>query len=190
MKRAFGEFVAESLRSNSLRVDCAGTSERALQLVADHCYDAILCDLNLESESGRKVSGFEIYDRICENLRARSQAQPFFVFMSGDLMDSADGEHASQERRRFLQKPFRIADLLSLLNEALCRSCKARIAPHKFIYLTGTNAAPAGLHLPSSFTKIRSTDASSVTTILPLASGALKPCDRSRVPRFRRLPST
>jgi hypothetical protein len=37
--------------------------------------------------------------------------------MTGDLVDAAIGEQAGREGNRFLQKPFRIAELLSLLND-------------------------------------------------------------------------
>ena len=37
--------------------------------------------------------------------------------MTGDLVDAAIGEQAGRDGNRFLQKPFRIAELLTLLNE-------------------------------------------------------------------------
>jgi CheY-like chemotaxis protein len=77
----------------------------------------ILCDLNLESGSGKLVSGFDLHDRILENLASRSAPRPFFIFMTGDLVDAAVGEHANRKGNRFLQKPFRITELLALLNE-------------------------------------------------------------------------
>jgi two-component system NtrC family sensor kinase len=113
------ELVVDSLTARSISVDCAASSEQALELAARHSYDAILCDLNLESESGLAVSGFEVHDRIIENLASRSAAQPLFIFMTGDLVDSAANEKVGRQGSRFLQKPFRIVDLLSLLCEAL-----------------------------------------------------------------------
>jgi two-component system NtrC family sensor kinase len=113
------ELVADSLGARGIPVDCAASSEQALELAARHTYDAILCDLNLESESGLAVSGFEVHDRIIENLASRSAAQPPFIFMTGDLVDSAANEQVGHQGSRFLQKPFRIADLLSLLSESL-----------------------------------------------------------------------
>ena len=90
-----------------------------MDLVSQHTYDAILCDLNLESESGLAVSGFEIHDRINETLASRSTSRPLFIFMTGDLLDDAISEQAGQRGSHFLQKPFRIAELLSLLGELL-----------------------------------------------------------------------
>ena len=111
------ELVRDSFASRSISVDCAASSEQALDLVFQHTYDAILCDLNLESESGLAVSGFEIHDRINETLASRSAPRPLFIFMTGDLVDDAINEQAGHRGSRFLQKPFRIAELLSLLGE-------------------------------------------------------------------------
>jgi two-component system, cell cycle sensor histidine kinase and response regulator CckA len=113
------ELVADSLTVHSIPVDCAASPEEALELAFRHSYDAILCDLNLESESGLAVSGFDVHDRICEGLASRSAAQPLFIFMTGDLVDSAANERAGRLGSRFLQKPFRIADLLALLSESI-----------------------------------------------------------------------
>jgi FixJ family two-component response regulator len=73
--------------------------------------------LNLESGSGKVVSGFDLHDLILEKLASRSAARPVFIFMTGDLVDAAVGEQAGREGNRFLQKPFRITELLALLNE-------------------------------------------------------------------------
>jgi PAS domain S-box-containing protein len=113
------ELVSDSLAARSIFVDCAASSEEALELASRHSYDAIVCDLNLESESGLAVSGFDVHDRICENLASRSAARPPFIFMTGDLVDSAANEQVSRDGSHFLQKPFRIADLLSLISESI-----------------------------------------------------------------------
>src|SRR6202171_6265730 len=113
------ELVTDSLTPRRLYVDCAASSAQALGLVGQHSYDAILCDLNLESESGAAVTGFDVYDRIRENLASRSVIQPLFIFMTGDLVDSASDEQVVRQGSLFLQKPFRIADLLLLLNSSL-----------------------------------------------------------------------
>ena len=43
---------------------------------------------------------------------------PVFIFMTGDLVGADGGERLGRDGNRFLQKPFRIAELLSALNEA------------------------------------------------------------------------
>ena len=111
------ELVADSLGSRNISVDTAGSSEVGLELATRHCYDAILCDLNLESEAGLAVSGFELHDRIIASLAARSASRPIFIFMTGDLVDEVISEQVRHQGNRFLQKPFRIAQLVSLLGE-------------------------------------------------------------------------
>jgi PAS domain S-box-containing protein len=113
------ELVTDSLSTRGFSVDCASNSEKALDFANQNSYDAILCDLNLGSASGAMVSGFDLHDQIMTNLAARSNPCPAFVFMTGDLVGAAVGERAGREGNRFLQKPFRIAELLSLLNEAI-----------------------------------------------------------------------
>ena len=111
------ELVTDTLGARGCLVDRAASSEQALDLANRNSYDVILCDLNLESISGNVVSGFDLHDRIQENLAARSGPRPIFIFMTGDLVDAAVGEQAGREGNRFLQKPFRITELLSLLND-------------------------------------------------------------------------
>jgi CheY-like chemotaxis protein len=98
-------------------VDCAASSEHAFELANRNIYDVILCDLNLESSAGKIVSGFKLRDRILEDSARRSIVQPTFIFMTGDLVDAAVGEQNGTETGKFLQKPFRIAELIALLNE-------------------------------------------------------------------------
>jgi PAS domain S-box-containing protein len=111
------EMVTDSLSARGCLVDRADSGEQALDLASRNSYDVILCDLNLESGSGKLVSGFDLHDRILEKLASRSAPRPFFIFMTGDLVDAAVGEHANRKGNRFLQKPFRITELLALLNE-------------------------------------------------------------------------
>jgi CheY-like chemotaxis protein len=98
-------------------VDRAATSEEALRLARRNRYDAILCDLNLDSETGLAISGFDLHDRICEILEARSCTRPLFIFMTGDLVEPAVSEQACREGNRFLQKPFLMTELQALLEE-------------------------------------------------------------------------
>ena len=113
------ELVTDSLTARSMSVDCASVSERALELASTNFYDAILCDLNLESESGMPASGFDLYDHIRKNLTSRSAVMPLFIFMTGDLVDFASDEQVIRQGSLILQKPFRIAELLLLLSKSL-----------------------------------------------------------------------
>ncbi len=111
------ELVTDSLGAHGCLVDRASSSEPALELARRNNYDVILCDLNLESDGGAVVSGFDLHDEIIKKLESRSAPRPVFVFMTGDLVDAAVGEQAGHKGSRFLQKPFRIAELVALLND-------------------------------------------------------------------------
>jgi CheY-like chemotaxis protein len=113
------ELVAGSLGARGFLVDCAATFDAAMEFAERDSYDAILCDLNLETKAGHPISGFELHDRICETIEERSGKRPVFVFMTGELVDDSAHENASHEGNRILQKPFRMADLQALLIEVL-----------------------------------------------------------------------
>src|SRR5579862_8768595 len=98
------ELVSDSLRARNILVDVAASSVEGLDMAPRHSYDVILCDLNLESESGLPVSGFDLHDRIVEILKSRSITPPSFVFMTGDLVDVTITEHDGHQGSRVLQK--------------------------------------------------------------------------------------
>jgi PAS domain S-box-containing protein len=111
------ELVTDSLTGRGCLVDCAASSEHALELASRNIYDVILCDLNLEYDAGKIVSGFTLRDRVLEDTARRNIIQPTFIFMTGDLVDAAIRDQGGEETGKFLQKPFRIAELVALLNE-------------------------------------------------------------------------
>jgi CheY-like chemotaxis protein len=120
------ELVTDSLEARGCSVERASNSERALELASQNSYDVILCDLNLQSVSGKAVSGFDLHEQILEILIGRKEPKPAFIFMTGDLVVAAIGERAGREGNRFLQKPFRISELLNLMNEAASPAGVAR----------------------------------------------------------------
>ena len=102
----------EGLAAQGLRVDCAATVPEAAELAARHSYDVLLCDVNL-APTGFTGGGQEAVNQI---LSASRGSKPEVLFMTGDLVDPADGK-SGQYRR--LQKPFRISDVLAALREIL-----------------------------------------------------------------------
>jgi two-component system NtrC family sensor kinase len=110
--------LEEGLSAFGLRVDCAGDAEGASALVAARSYDVLLCDLNLSGADGAKVSGRDVVDQV---LAAAGPEKPSIIFMTGDLIEAATSAAGSSESR-MLQKPFRISDVLTVVQEA----CAAR----------------------------------------------------------------
>jgi two-component system NtrC family sensor kinase len=104
--------LEEGLSAHGMRVDCAATSQEALELVRNRAYDLALCDVNL-SGGGSEQSGRETAMQIVA--ASHRGVKPEVIFMTGDLVeDSGTAELFHQ-----LQKPFRVSDVLTVLREAL-----------------------------------------------------------------------
>src|SRR5277367_430126 len=104
--------LLEGLTARELHVDCAATLNEALAFMANNSYDAILCDLNL-SQDGNHVSGKLAAEQL---LTASRDGKPALIYMTGELIETPDGPPSSGEPRH-LQKPFRISDVVALLQE-------------------------------------------------------------------------
>jgi len=112
------ELVREGLSLRGLRVDVAATGEEALSLMNRRRYDAVICDLNLRGNgAGPALSGRQLYAQVGNASSSDPSEKPFFVFMTGELLDQA--EDLLKQGASLLQKPFRISELLSLLAEVL-----------------------------------------------------------------------
>jgi PAS domain S-box-containing protein len=107
--------LAEGLSARGLQVDAAGTLEEALAFTAKRTPDVILCDLNL-SQGGNHLSGKLAGERI---LAAAGNSKPVLIYMTGSLVETSEGAPASDTQPRHLQKPFRISDVVALLQEVL-----------------------------------------------------------------------
>jgi CheY-like chemotaxis protein len=105
--------LEEGLASHGLRVACVATAEEAARLIAAENFDALLCDLNLGVSSGIS-NGRQAASHV---LAAAGANKPIVIFMTGDYAAEA---HAREgfETATFLQKPFRILDVLAALRES------------------------------------------------------------------------
>ena len=101
--------LSEGLAAHGLKVDSAGTAEQALSLVLGRKYDILLCDLNL-SVPGPNGDGRNVAERLGV---AAGANKPEVIFMSGELR--GEDTPAKPQAARWLQKPFRISDVLNLL---------------------------------------------------------------------------
>jgi PAS domain S-box-containing protein len=102
----------EGLTARELQVDCAATLEEALAFVAEHSHDAILCDLHL-SQDGNHISGKFAAERL---LAAAGDRKPVLIYMTGALIETEEAPESASEPRH-LQKPFRISEVLTMLQE-------------------------------------------------------------------------
>ena len=80
-------------------------------------YDLLLVDLHL-SAGGYFVDGREAAARLLEGIAAAGLQKPAVVYMTGDLTDPGP-ETPAPGGPSFLQKPFRISEVLSLFREVL-----------------------------------------------------------------------
>jgi PAS domain S-box-containing protein len=106
--------LEEGLSAHGLRVDGAATIEEAIAHLRHSCYDVLLCDLHLSS-GGFTVNGREASSRL---LDAAGAHKPALIYMTGDLIENAEGA-VSRGEPLFLQKPFRISEVLSTLRDVL-----------------------------------------------------------------------
>jgi PAS domain S-box-containing protein len=104
--------LEEGLSAHGMRVDCAATPDEALSFIGQRSYDALLCDLNLV-EGGSPASGQSAAERITA---AAAGHKPTVVYMTGDFVQTREGEPRPGEARR-LQKPFRVSDVLTVLRD-------------------------------------------------------------------------
>ena len=134
--------LQEGLSGQGLRVDCAATAEEALALIRRYWesyrepldrdngastgrssaserpgYDILLVDLHL-SAGGYFVDGREAATRLLEATAAAGLPKPAVVYMTGDLTDPGP-ETPARGEPSFLQKPFRISEVLALFREVL-----------------------------------------------------------------------
>lgn len=104
--------MGEALQEAGVKVDIAGDGEEALARIRKGGYDAVICDLKMP-----RVSGMVIY-------RAIAAATPSLarrvIFVTGDVAATAGAERFLAETGcRWLEKPFRIGELLRTVRETL-----------------------------------------------------------------------
>jgi PAS domain S-box-containing protein len=103
------ELVQESLSARGLAVDCVASSEDALERLASHSYDVIVCDFNLPG-----LNGEQLFSRLHS---VRGSDYQHFIFITGELLDPKTIESFTQRGARILQKPFQLSELAALLRE-------------------------------------------------------------------------
>ena len=106
--------LQEGLSAQGLRVDCAATIEEALSQVRRSSYDVLLCDLHLSSR-GFVTDGRDASSHLLE---AAGAQKPVLIYMTGDLIETAQGT-SNRSEPFCLQKPFHISDVLDILREVL-----------------------------------------------------------------------
>ncbi len=100
-ERKVASFIARAMRENNYQVDVAETGEKALELVGNVVYDAILLDLRLPGLSGIQV---------CRELRQAHIETPILMLTARSLVEQrVEGLDAGADD--YLTKPFALAEL-------------------------------------------------------------------------------
>jgi two-component system NtrC family sensor kinase len=105
--------LEEGLGAHGLKVSCAGTAEEAAALTASRPFDALLCDLRLKSANSAFSDGQAAAAHV---VTAAKGQKPLVIFMTGEFVDPKASTPA--DGAAFLQKPFRILDVLAIMREA------------------------------------------------------------------------
>jgi two-component system NtrC family sensor kinase len=106
--------LEEGLSAHGLTVSCAASAEEAATLASVRSFDALLCDLRLKP-SGAFSDGRSAAAHVLKSAKTR---KPIVIFMTGEFVDANGGADGSV----FLQKPFRILDVLAIMREAFVTS--------------------------------------------------------------------
>jgi PAS domain S-box-containing protein len=105
--------LEEGLGAHGLKVSSASTAEEAAALIARRPHDALLCDLRLKS-AGAFSDGHTAAAHV---LAAAGAHRPLVIYMTGEYIEPST--RPSDDGAAFLQKPFRIQDVLAIIREAL-----------------------------------------------------------------------
>jgi CheY-like chemotaxis protein/PAS domain-containing protein len=103
----------EGLSAQGMNVFTASSAEEALRLVPQRRYHAFLCDLNL-SALGPAASGRESATKI---LAAAQAPPPVLIYITGEYVEDPPSVSPAEPRR--LQKPFRVSDVVAVLQQLL-----------------------------------------------------------------------
>ncbi len=107
--------IAQALVEESFAVDVARDGGRALELVAEHEYDAIVLDLMLPGVDGITV---------CRRVRDRKALTPILILSARDMVeDRVRGLDAGADD--YLVKPFAMEELLARLRALLRRQSRS-----------------------------------------------------------------
>ncbi|MCZ6696128.1 MAG: ATP-binding protein [Acidobacteria bacterium] len=103
------ELLCDFLEGVGHRVDRARNGQEALQLATERDYDLVLSDLKMPGLDGRGL-----YDRICRKKPAMARR---FVFSTGDLANPEVQLFFQRTGAPYLNKPFRLEEVLTVLNQ-------------------------------------------------------------------------
>ncbi|HEX4239891.1 MAG TPA: response regulator transcription factor [Steroidobacteraceae bacterium] len=117
------EMLSEYLGQAGYRITHAGLGKRALERLAESCFDAVVLDLMLPDMDGLDV---------CRELRSRSDTPVLMLTGRGDAVDRIIGLELGADD--YLPKPFQPRELLARLRAVLRRRAPGRPSPEQALH--------------------------------------------------------
>jgi len=108
---ALAAAVIDALRDAGYVVDHASDGEEALALVKERAFDLVICDLKMP-----RLDGQSFYGALSEAVPGRATR---VIFVTGDVAGTAAEKFLEESGCRWLEKPFRLGDLLKAVREGL-----------------------------------------------------------------------
>jgi DNA-binding NtrC family response regulator len=105
-------FLTTAVERGGVKAVGAASGREALGLLERGEFSAIISDLRMPGGIG----GAEIYDWVGQN---RPELASRFLFISGNVQDPLALETRKRTGALFIEKPFRIAQLLELINKII-----------------------------------------------------------------------
>ena len=112
---ALGAAVCEALRDAGYAVEQVTDGEQALARATTTRFDLLVCDLRMP-----KLDGRALYARLRETVPPAGHA-PRMLFMTGDVIATDAEQFLDASGSLWLAKPFRLADMVRAVREALLR---------------------------------------------------------------------
>ena len=132
---AVREAVARSLARRGCRVTTAPDAERALELIEDQAFDAVVSDFQMSGQNGLWLWAHAV--------RTRPELRSRFVLMASEPLPEPRAKAYFLQYARFLAKPF-LLDTLWHEVEAIVRRPQAVSPPRR-----GTTPPPEPQPLPA-----------------------------------------
>ena len=96
------------VQSGCNKVDTVAEGKEALNVLEKKDYDIVLCDIHMSGLSGK-----EIYQKIKEKDDSLAEK---VIFLTGNVFDKQTEEFLENTGNKYLQKPFRIEELISTID--------------------------------------------------------------------------
>jgi CheY-like chemotaxis protein len=105
------EFLVEALMAEGYGVDMTSNGEEAIKLLDNREYDIIISDMKMPGISGQNV--YTYVQRKNPTMAER------MIFITGDILGQETQNFLKISGARFIEKPFQLDELFSLLAELL-----------------------------------------------------------------------